>query len=84
VRKINIDPTTLPAVTPEELTAYKKAMPAIIHQTAARILKELDYNALFGKKAEETVLSGIKFTARTFESIMAVTTPSIIDQQLAW
>lgn len=73
-----------PIVSPEELAVFKKMRQQIVASAVARILKTTEFQSAMGEKSEEILLSGMTFTAQTLESIMAVSLPDIVHQQLAW
>ena len=74
----------LPLVPPETLLVYKNKRPMLVQQAVAQILKYQDWQTILGPNAEDILTSGMSFTAETLESIMAVSTPAIIDQQVSW
>jgi hypothetical protein len=72
------------AVSPDELQALKKSRKSIIEGTVARMLADPDFLKIFGDQSEEKALSGITFTAETFETIMGIGAPDMVGQQLSW
>lgn len=74
---------SLPKVPPEELAEFNKQQPNIIEKSVEKILKVHNLDK-FGDKAKDTMQSGMKFTVETLASIMSVSIPNMVDQQLSW
>ncbi len=74
----------IPTVSPEEMADFKKSRQRIVENAVVKVLKNQEFQKIFGDKSEDVLRSGLNFTAETLESIMAVSLPEIITQQLSW
>ncbi|HSM26123.1 MAG TPA: hypothetical protein VK856_14760 [Anaerolineaceae bacterium] len=70
-------------LTLEEIDEFKKHQNAIIDKAVDKIMQVHNLEHL-GEKARDTMQSGMKFTVETLASIMTVSLPEMIDQQLSW
>lgn len=70
-------------VTTEEISEFNRLQNTIIENAVEKILKVHKPDHLDGN-IKETMQSGMRFTVETLASIMSVSIPEMIDQQLLW
>ena len=70
-------------LTIEEIDEFKKRQNGIIDKAVEKIMQTHNLEHL-GEKARDTMQSGMKFTVETLASIMSVSLPEMVDQQLSW
>ena len=74
----------IPNISSVEIAAFKAKKNLIVEQTYKKVLSIFDFENLLGKNYEELVRNGIINSAKTFETVMTVSFPELMDQQLTW